>query len=549
MVPVNKVGQKTVRKCKAMRKILKSSISKCVISGLLLILGWPPFSFTPLLFVAFVPLLFAIANEKSVTKIWGYSYITFFVWTLGTMYWIGNTKINFQGLLIIVIAFTLIPFFQSLPFLLYALLKKNVNNCLRWFVLPVAWVSYEYLHSNWQLAFTWLHLGFGLSPMPWFIQFYEITGYLGGSFVIILLNVLLFLGINEYKTGRSRRYTYALLAFITVIFVSNLLLFPQPSGKGRETIKTAIIQSNADPYEVLDENSLKRQVATLQSLLLPLQGGEIDLVVLSEGFLRSSPAAPLILNNVDEQPAIKEIKKISKKIDAPILIGFIGFKLFEDKDQAPSSALATGDGRFFSSYNGAMLLSHDRPTQIQMKNNLVPFMERVPYLDQLSFFEKFKLQLNQAKNSYEKDNQVRVFEYKNMRIGTLICLDAVFPGYATQFIDKEANIMAVIANDSWAGNTSGYLQNAQYSSTVATALRRDVIRCATTGKSMFVGKSGEKRKVTSWNEIDTVVDEVYLHTDNTFYSHAGDWPGITCILLLTVFIIYAGIATRRKVSV
>ncbi|UII34278.1 apolipoprotein N-acyltransferase [Fulvivirga ulvae] len=519
-----------------MKNVLNSSIFKCALSGLLLILGWPPFSLTPLLFIAFIPLFFVIDKQASIKKIWAYAYLTFFIWTVGTMYWIGNTRIDLQGFIIIAIAWILIPFFQSLPFLVFAWAKNKIAQEYIWYLLPLIWVSYEYLHSSWQLAFTWLHLGFGLSPMPWFIQFYEYTGYLGGSLVIVLLNVMFFNVIKAYGSVSFKRNLSMTLGVITILILTNLLLYPQPQGGERNaSIKTAIVQSNADPYEVLDKNSLKRQVGTLQRLLLPLKGKDVDLVVLSEGYLRTSPLAPLVLNNVDEQPAIREIKKISKEINAPILVGFIGFKLFDSKAIAPSSALPTGDGRYFSAYNGAMLIAHDKATQVQMKNNLVPFMERIPYLEQLSFFEKFKLQLNQAKNSYEKDDEVNVFEYKQMRIGTLICLDALFPGYATHFVNNSANIMAVIANDSWAGNTSGYLQNAQYASTVAASLRRDVVRCATTGKSMFVSKSGLKRKITSWDEEVVMIDEVRLLNNNTLYAFAKDWLGLINTILLAIF--------------
>lgn len=520
-----------------MKNVLNRSIFKCALSGLLLILGWPPFSLTPLLFITFIPLLFIIDKQTSIKRSWAYAYLAFFIWTVGTMYWIGNTKIDFQGFVIIAIAWILIPLFQSLPFLVFAWAKKKTDQVYIWYLLPLMWVSYEYLHSSWQLAFTWLHLGFGLSPMPWFIQFYEFTGYLGGSLVIVLLNVMFFNAIKAYGNMNFKRNLSITLGFIAILILANLLLHPQPKGgKGSASVKTAIVQSNADPYEVLDKNSLKRQVGTLQRLLLPLKGKGIDLVVLSEGYLRTSPLAPLVLNNVDEQPAIKEIKKISKEINAPILLGFIGFKLFDSKDIAPSSALPTGDGRYFSAYNGAMLVAHDKTTQIQMKNNLVPFMERIPYLEQLSFFEKFKLRLNQAKNSYEKDDEVNVFEYKQMRIGTLICLDALFPGYSSHFVNKKANLMAVIANDSWAGNTSGYLQNAQYASVVAGSLRRDVVRCATTGKSMFVDKSGSKRNITSWDEQVVVIDNVHLLEESTFYAYAKDWLGLLSAILSVVFL-------------
>ena len=530
-----------------MKKIGDSGIISVLLTSLLLIVSWPPLSFTPLLFIAFVPLFMMIDKERSWFKGWLKIYMSLFFWSLGTMYWIGNTKVDSIGLAIMVVAWLLIPLFQSVPMLIFMMLRRRYERVQIWYLMPFLWVSYEYLHSHWQLSFTWLNIGFGLSSWPWITQFYEITGFLGGTWLVMSINVLLF-QLYTHRTHRkiAAKFGYACLGLILSVIILNSIL--HNNGAGTTTAKVAIIQPNTDPYEVLDEHSLKRQVGLVQSATNNLREAGVDLVVLPEGYLRSAMSAPFILDSIDNQPVVKALKQVSMNIKAPILTGFIGFRLFANNP--PSAALPTGDGRYFSMYNGAMLIAHDQDTQIQLKNNLVPFMERIPYLEHFSFFESFKLKLNQAKVSYEKDDLINTFIYKNLRIGTLICLDALYTDYATKFIRKEANLIAIIANDGWAGKTSGYHQNAAYASAVATSLNRDIARSATTGKSLFLDQNGRKYKITNWDESRVIVHQVRLHEHFSIYARFGDWMGIVSILIsigIVCFCVYQSFIPSKPI--
>ena len=50
----------------------------------------------------------------------------------------------------------------------------------------------EYLHLNWDLSWPWLTLGNGFANSPNLVQWYEFTGFLGGSLWVLLMNFLLF---------------------------------------------------------------------------------------------------------------------------------------------------------------------------------------------------------------------------------------------------------------------------------------------------------------------------------------------------------------------
>ncbi|MEP2773854.1 MAG: apolipoprotein N-acyltransferase [Fulvivirga sp.] len=468
-------------------QIFKSKLSLAILSGLLLVLAWPPISLTPLLFVAFVPLLYVLNELKSSKKVFLYSYLAFFIWTLGTMYWIGNARVGGRGYLVMSMAWLLIPLFQCFPIMVFYWVRKYWKSA-NWMVLPLIWVAYEYLHSQWDLAFTWLHLGFGLTPSPFFIQFYKITGYLGGSLILMYINVFVVLMLINYKKASVKKYVISTAMLIALLLIGNFLIKPSKIASSRNA-KIAIVQLSQDPYTVLEKKTVWKAVTQAEEALKDLPE-DVDLVVFPEGFVKSSPAAPIVFNNPDSDSVILALKRISRKIKAPILTGFIGFKLFRP-DQAPSNALPTGDGAYFSGYNGAMLISHDQPTQIQTKRHLVPFMERVPFLEYFSYFENFRLGLNQMMGSYGKSSSSKILKYKQLRIAPFICLDGLFPADGGTFVDQRANLVAVITNDGWAGNTSGYRQNSSYATSLAVSLNRSVVRAAATGISRFIDISGK----------------------------------------------------------
>ena len=53
----------------------------------------------------------------------------------------------------------------------------------------VYWISFEYLHINWELTWPWLTLGNGFAQYPSWVQWFEYTGVFGASLWILGLNV------------------------------------------------------------------------------------------------------------------------------------------------------------------------------------------------------------------------------------------------------------------------------------------------------------------------------------------------------------------------
>src|SRR5699024_8684983 len=70
--------------------------------------------------------------------------------------------------------------------------KKRLGNRIGYLSLPVFWIAFEQLHLHWDLPWPWLTLGNGFAAAPQWVQWYEYTGFLGGSVWVWAVNLLFF---------------------------------------------------------------------------------------------------------------------------------------------------------------------------------------------------------------------------------------------------------------------------------------------------------------------------------------------------------------------
>ena len=72
---------------------------------------------------------------------------------------------------------------MTLLLLVYSVVKRNHKSLSDYILLPSIWISFEYLHLNWDLSWPWLNLGNVFSAKVDWVQWYTFTGgTLGGTF-------------------------------------------------------------------------------------------------------------------------------------------------------------------------------------------------------------------------------------------------------------------------------------------------------------------------------------------------------------------------------
>jgi apolipoprotein N-acyltransferase len=75
----------------AMKKLHPFLLS--ALTGLLLYAAWPESPLTPLIFIAFVPLLWLERQGLRAGRFFGWTYLSMLIWSIGATWWIWNSTV------------------------------------------------------------------------------------------------------------------------------------------------------------------------------------------------------------------------------------------------------------------------------------------------------------------------------------------------------------------------------------------------------------------------------------------------------------------------
>ncbi|MEJ7662317.1 MAG: hypothetical protein WKG07_23495 [Hymenobacter sp.] len=105
-------------------------------------------------------------------------------------YLVGKLQLALGGGIAAVVLNALL---MCLPLMAFRQTKKRFGNRLGYLSLPIYWIAFEQLHLHWDITWPWLTLGNGFAAAPEWVQWYEYTGFLGGSVWVWVVNLLVFL--------------------------------------------------------------------------------------------------------------------------------------------------------------------------------------------------------------------------------------------------------------------------------------------------------------------------------------------------------------------
>ena len=106
-------------------------------SGILLWAAWPMSPLTPVIFFAWIPLLWVESEITSRKKFFGLTYITMLIWNLATTWWIWNASV--PGALSAFLANSLI---MCLPWLGFSIAKKWLGEFAGYLALIAFWMGF-----------------------------------------------------------------------------------------------------------------------------------------------------------------------------------------------------------------------------------------------------------------------------------------------------------------------------------------------------------------------------------------------------------------------
>ncbi len=525
-----------------------------VLSGLLLSLAWPARGWAGLSFVALIPLFLVDyyvtkkPREFSRGAMVLYSYITFIVFNLLTTWWVINSTV--VGALL---AFSLNTLFMSLVYGLFHLVKKRLfTEKAGFFSFALFWVSYEYLHMHWSLSWSWLVFGNVFASEHQWVQWYEYTGVFGGSFWVIFANVLGFIVLTAwFEKERSIREFYMPLVFlIALIFVPLLLsknMYRAYQEQGPQA-KVLVVQPNVDPYEEQYEIPPEILVAHFFRLADSLWDDSVALVVGPESALPRK----MWEHRFETYPVIDSIRKFTRSHPrTAVLLGAstrhlapegappeVGARSFIDKPDT-----------YYYAHNTALMFQYGRKVQIYHKSILVPGVEQMPFPKLTRPLNRFAIDLGGTTGSLgiSKTQKVFVDNYDKIKVAPVICYESIYGEFVGNFVRNGANLIAIITNDGWWGDTPGYRQHFEYARLRAIEYRRDIARAANTGKSGFFNQRGDVSQTTTYWKEAVIKQKVHLNDKLTYYALKGDYLAhVSLFIVSLLLLIFISMKLRKR---
>ena len=526
-----------------------------VLSGVLLALSWPVDGFPFLLFIAFVPLLFvddfidrhrAFFHKYSIFK---FAYLTFFVWNLLTVWWIWNSTV-FGGMM----ALLLNPLFMTVTFMVFHLSKRvflNRSNAV--YLLLFYWIAFEYLHLDWDLSFPWLNLGNGFAMYPRFVQWYEFTGTLGGSFWILLVNILLFKWLKQLtRVPRSRTLLIVngviIILFLAVPMLISLRLYNNYEEKG-ETAEVIISQPNIDPWSEQYTLPTSEVIRRTFDPVKPLLTQNTEFVVCPESAIQED----LWHHNINKSRSIRKIRELMAGYpNLNMVIGASTFRLFGENESLTNTARKFNDvDKYYEAFNTALFINAREEIGMYHKSRLVPGPEKMPFQRLLRPLQNLAFDLGGTVGSlgYSPERTVFTSMDGKFKVPAIICYESIYGDFCAGFVRNGANMLFLITNDGWWGDTPGYRQHYSFAILRAVETRRVVARSANTGISAFVNQRGDVLQKTGYWEPAVLKENLNANNEMTFYVKYGDYFGristFLTILLLLISVTFS-ITQKRK---
>jgi len=456
----------------------------------------------------------------------GYFFAFFF--NLFSLYWVG--LVTPPGMLAAV----------AIVALYYAAMLTVFNRVYKYnpffgaIAAPLLWTGLEYFRTVSEFAFPWSDLGYSQSYYLYILQIVSVISVHGLSLMIVTVNVLLWQLIRK-ELDPARRLT-ALLSAIGIVALLIAFgwiqtpLIPIPGD-----VKVSLLQGSITPDEKWEEGNEDLSINLYDSLTQSVVEYNPALYIWPE------TSAPGYLSH--DNKLNRQIGDIVKRSSTYHLVGSLGLK-------------RNGDG--YIHYNSCYLFTPDgRRGARHDKVKLVPFTEQVPYQDHLPFLRReFLMEYLTFIKTYDVnwwsdfrpgDSSV-VFEIgDDTRFGTLICFESTFPEFSRDMIQRGADFIVAITNDTWFGHSVGIHMHSRILLTRAVENRCWMARVANSGITYIVDGYGR-----IWDELPlddrTVLNGRISRLDGfSIFTQYGDIAGFASFLIsLSLIIILLVIWILRK---
>jgi len=432
-------------------------VGLALLSGLLLVAAFPPLDLGLVAWVALVPLLLAIDGLLPF-EAFRLGMVSGFVAFLGIVAWIRVFGIPVWILLAAYLALYIGMFCGA-----YRWAAADRAPAVRLWLVPLLWVSVEFLRSSGPMGFPWATLGSAQHAFLPVIQIASIAGVFGVSGIVALGNAVL------ASVGWRRAATLVVPTMLIVAVMAWGTAHARLYAPG--SLVAVAVQPNVPQREKFTVATAPRNMAALEQLVSAASQSRPELIIFPES------AVPI--NLFGPTGALGRIGQWAQSARATILASSL------ENGVSNIAVTIAPSGQALSRYD---------------KVHLVAFGEA----------------------GIQPGTRHDPLTIPGGSIGVAICFESIFPDVTRALVRNGAETLAIITNDSWFDGTSGPSQHAAHAALRAVESGRWVIRAANTGRSMVIDPAGRVLAATTEGQQTLLVGRLAPSHTLTFYAQWGD---------------------------
>jgi apolipoprotein N-acyltransferase len=539
---------------------LSRPIKLSITSGLLLGIAY---SFTEwgsgvLMLVAYLPLLRLFAEESPEIgwrrRTW-YAYISLVLYHGITNWWIASWQEQTDPYLFVTgIALLVVhPLLLLPPFIALASIRKRLGT--KWMLasFPFVLAAFEWLHGQTDFSYPWITSGYALVNLP-FAQVADVVGVYGLSFLLAISNSLGAATAHFSFEGAQKRRR--LLYLVDVVF---LVLWAVVGSQHRESAEVQtvsvtqtdartvlLVQPNENPWDKWTDSRTQLAIHLSLTDSAIAQHGTPDLVVWSE------TALPYIIRDPRYDLEWSGLRSWVDNTRTSLLTG-VADRLIYKKFAPASARTSSADPNLkYDVFNAAYVVNPSlSEVQVHRKSMLTPFAERLPFADQLTFAMSW-IEWGVGISSWGKGlNRLPLHVVRNadtlLSIGSIICIESIYPEVSRDFVLNGANALCVITNDAWYNGTTGPRQHYNIARMRAIETRKPVLRCANSGVSGLISPSGASVAEVPVEQSAVGFVNVVPNSVLTPFVRYGNVVPVTSMALVVFLLVGARIPAFQRI--
>jgi len=481
-------------------------------SGLLLAAAFPRANQAWLGWAAWIPLILFVAGAKSRRAVffggWLAGVIQFFI----LLRWMPEVMASYGGMpsflswaayALLIAALACYPA-AACAFTRHLIFRRGERYLL---LFPFIWIVMELLASVTPFGgFPWLLAGYTQTRFLPVIQFADVTGIYGVSFLLLCVNTAAaWLFLNRKKRGREAYIPLlATGALLAGVFVYGQIAINR-WGKSEAPFQAALLQGNLsvdDSYDALHEKFEQGYLRMADSLA----PGSADILILPE-----SPAPKLFQSDEWYRRAMENL---ARRYPLGLVLSNIYFEERQDGDEAyfNSAFFIAGDGSLSGVYD---------------KIHLVPFGEYIPLKKLLFFAETVSSEIG----GFSAGGELRILTLGGRPANAVICFEAVFPDLVRRFVARGSQVIVNLTNDGWYGVSAAPYHHLEIARLRAVENRRYFLRAANTGFSAVIEPTGRIAASTGLASEAICLGWFGFIEEKTFYSRYGNVFAWLCVII------------------